>query len=642
MNTLTRAASALLALSIGACSGRGAHATVPPAPPPPLAPMVPARGVEYTATNPAMTALQAGPHDAPQPDAPLDDEEAEAALKRRGMVEARLPHRAHRVGTNLAATAYWSNSFPFVDAFRVADGWISGHEGTWEDGEHVDTDAKGWVKSLKPGQIARAFLLGEGSHHAGGRFTVLYEGKGDLRYMGGVNVEERGQGHDSIVVSPAGALWLELHRTDTHNPIRNIRVLFPGGSCSQDALRACDTDFECSIAPNAGSCVPFTKTYAQRIFLPTFLAEAAPFSVLRFMDWQNTNFSRDAEPPKLRGLASLPKRDSAFWHPIPVEVMVELANTLNADPWFCMPTQADDELVREFATQVKKGLREERKVYVEYSNEFWNDIFGQNQWVKAEGCKRYSKQPAQECGTGGGKLCKYGDWNDTQVRCAAYGKHYFAERTVEVGAQFRKAFGPAAERVQRVMATQVGGAEWWIPDLLEVPVKGKPARKQIDLVAVAPYFGGEIERPEHVFEKRSAPQGSGRKGDVDRALFGAVGKEDDCMFARVSTDVRALASRYPDNDRPRYGSYEGGQHLFTYDEGTMHAFLNMNRDPRMEGVYDRYLSLWRELTNDALFMHFTTQGHFNNHGAWGAKEWQGQPTSDAPKFRALQRYVYGP
>ena len=37
-------------------------------------------------------------------------------------------------------------------------------------------------------------------------------------------------------------------------------------------------------------------------------------------------------------------------------MMVELANTLHANPWFCMPHQADDEFVRNFARTVREQL----------------------------------------------------------------------------------------------------------------------------------------------------------------------------------------------------------------------------------------------------------------------------------------------
>lgn len=52
-----------------------------------------------------------------------------------------------------------------------------------------------------------------------------------------------------------------------------------------------------------------------------------------------------------------------------MEAMLDLANRLDADPWFCIPHLADDDFVRRFAELVKQRLEPERSVYVEYSNE---------------------------------------------------------------------------------------------------------------------------------------------------------------------------------------------------------------------------------------------------------------------------------
>jgi hypothetical protein len=558
----------------------------------------------------------------------------------RSVGDARLPIRKRSVGTNLAVNEYWSDAFPFVDAMKAAQPWFSGHEGTWDDGRTIDVDALGNVQRLAPGQIARSYLLAEGTHHTGGRFVVLYQGAGTLDYRGGVSAVSRGPGRDEVDVSPGGALWLELSRTEPGDPLRSLRVLFPGGSCADDQLRSCLSDYDCQRAPHAGTCVPFEKSHGERPFSPTFLSEVAPFSVLRFMDWQNTNRERgEAYPPK-RSLEALPTRASTFWRPVPVEVMVQLANTLDADPWFCMPNEAEDPFVQAFAERVSSQLREQRNVYVEYTNEYWNDIFGQHQAINAAGCQRFAKNPRAECGTGGGALCSYTPWSATQERCLGYGRRQFSTRTVEVGAIFRKAFGARAEHVQRVMAGQVGGAGWWVPELLEAEVHGAPAGSQVDVMAVAPYFGGELESAAETFAQRAAPAGIGRAGLVDRVLCGAEGHEADSAVGRIRTDLDQLAA-LPEGRRPRYAAYEGGQHFFSHDPGVMDAFVNLNRDPRMEWVYTRYLGLWHDLTADALFVHFSSPGNFSRHGAWGAKEFQGQPDAAAPKYRALLRYVAG-
>ena len=57
------------------------------------------------------------------------------------------------------------------------------------------------------------------------------------------------------------------------------------------------------------------------------------------------------------------------------ETMIQLANTLNADPWINIPTAADDAFVKQLATLIKTRLKPTLKCYIEYSNENWNTRF---------------------------------------------------------------------------------------------------------------------------------------------------------------------------------------------------------------------------------------------------------------------------
>lgn len=551
----------------------------------------------------------------------------------RSVIPLRLPTRGRVVGTNLAGVSYWSRSYPFVDAFRVAERWISGNADVWDDGRAIATDDHGWVRSLARGQIARVFLIGGDVPHPTGEFTVLYEGRGRLEYRGGVGEVHRSAGRDIVRLERHDGLWLEIHETDPTDPIRSIRVIFPGGSCSEDASRSCTTDAQCE-----SECLSFESTHTERIFHPDFLADVAPFGVLRFMDWQLTNRERavdDAEePPPVRTVSDLPTRRSAFWRPMPVDVMVELANLLDADPWFCMPTEADDSVVRHLAERVAAGLEPDRRVFVEYSNETWNDIFDQHQIVNARGCRRASSQPERECGTGGGTLCAYTSWNQTQERCVRYGRIELAHRSVEVGRIWRNVFDDDT-RVRRVLGTQVGGHAWWIPELLELRIDGRAAHESLDVVAVAPYFGGGGQTAADVYRQVRI---AGHDAPVDRALFG-TGRDDGGPYRWVRDDVAALRSQI--SDGIEYLAYEGGQHYFSHDEAEMNAILAANRNPRMEALYGRYLTMWRVLTNDALFVHFTSPQGSGRFGAWGSKEYQAQPVSEAPKHRALLRYVDG-
>lgn len=544
------------------------------------------------------------------------------------------PRPAVYVGTNLAAPSYGTRNYPFVDLMRQADRrWISGHADEWDDGRRIDVDDHGWIRSLEPGQIARTFLIaGDDPGHLAGELTVLYEGRGEIEYLGGVSNLRRSEGRDTFEVHPPDGLYLNITSVDAANPIRNIRVIAPGGACAEDVAKPCRSSDACDER-----CVPYTET-PDRVFHAQFLAEIRPFSVLRFMDWQLTNRLLDVddadELPRVRELGDLPGASYAFWQPVPVEVMVRLANETGSDPWFNIPHTATDDFVRDFARVVARSLAPERKVYVEYSNEVWNGIFDQHYDVNRRGCEAYSEDPRSECMVEG-RICGPGEWSEAQRRCRAYGMRFFAERTVDIGAIFRRELG---ERVVRVLGAQIGMGHTFVPEQLELEHNGRPIHAQLDAVAVAPYFGGDVEAAslDALFRRT-------RRDDVPDDMFellsGTPDAEHGGIVHWIRTDLASLGE-LPEGS-VRYIAYEGGQHLHTFDESRMPMFLAANRDPRMEQVYAQYLRMWHELTEGSLFVHYTTSSVWGRYGGFGAMERQGASLVDAPKQRALEAFAAG-
>lgn len=59
-------------------------------------------------------------------------------------------------------------------------------------------------------------------------------------------------------------------------------------------------------------------------------------------------------------------------HHVPYEVMIALANKLQAHPWFCIPHLADNNYVTQLATLVRDTLDTNLIARFEYSNEMWN------------------------------------------------------------------------------------------------------------------------------------------------------------------------------------------------------------------------------------------------------------------------------
>ena len=148
-------------------------------------------------------------------------------------------------------------------------------------------------------------------------------------------------------------MWIGIDRTSATDPVRNVRFLWPGTEPS----------------------------YATQPFNVAFLQKVAPFSVLRYMDWGATNGSPVVE---WADRAHVDDVQYGRANGVPIEVMIDLANTLHVDPWFCVPHQASDDYVRQFATLVHARLDPGLHPHIEYSNEVWNTGFAQTGWAIAQ------------------------------------------------------------------------------------------------------------------------------------------------------------------------------------------------------------------------------------------------------------------
>ncbi|WP_239005417.1 cellulose-binding protein [Gloeothece citriformis] len=490
------------------------------------------------------------------------------------------------IGTNLNGIADWSTQLPFIDGFKSSRPWITQTKGKWNtnETEQLNLDENGWVKSLPSAGSQQEYtwvgtLLYRGieGRYPGGKYVVLYEGEGTIEYDYDAKKDEAAStlGRDVIDVTPSKAgIWLKITETDpnkTGNYIRNIHVVLQS----------------------------YEQTYKTAFFNPTFLEKIRPFTTLRFMDWMDTNNSKQSQ------WSDRPTPERSTWAKIgvPVEIMVELANRLNANAWFCMPHQATDDYVKNFATYVRDHLKPELKIYVEYSNEVWNPQFKQFHWVEEHA----------------------GSLN----RAQAYGK-----RATEIANIWDDVFGNQKERVIGVMAGQTPN-----PRVLQQAMQ--LADDSIDAMAIAAYVGGYIGKPDHEKELESwtkDPDGGLNKlfEEINNGGVLTKGQPGGALPQGWSNldQLQELSQQY---NVPLI-SYEGGQHLVgrkkvKNNKAINALFIQANRDPRMGEVYEKLLNQWFELVGGTLFMNFSDISKPNQHGSWGALEYVDQETS--PKYQAL-------
>lgn len=553
------------------------------------------------------------------------------------------------IGANLTRATYYSQAWPFVDLIKHADPWISGRpehpdvNRRWDDGGTVAMDTNGWVTRLESGQVARKFILASETHFHAGRYTVLHRGRGQLDYRGSVSNLERGRDRDTFDLALGEGLWLELVSTDPADPMREIHIIPPGGRCANDGARYCEADSACAASAR---CVPFTQTFTTEPFHPEFLADIASASVLRFMDWMETNRPASSEPservtPPVRTMADWTTPDDASHYPVPFETIIALSNQQHVDPWITIPHEATDDFVRDVATRFATGLDPSLKLYVEYSNEVWNGMFGQAVYANREGCRRFSRTPSECDGDGDGLLCEPGPWDQAMERCVMYGRRFHAHRTAQVIRIFESVYGAAsAQRLVRVVAWQTGSLMDSGLELLREDVGGEPLSRRVDVFAVAPYFGGGIDAmpsPDAFFRRVNRETFGAPAGTFAILAASPDGREQGPHFF-ISNDARLLREN-EDVRHLRLVAYEGGQHLFTFASGQAARLRALNEDPRMRDVYLQYLEIFATHTNGALFVHYASPGAWWAHGAFGSKEWQGQPRTTAPKHDALEIFA---
>src|SRR5205823_11532698 len=134
------------------------------------------------------------------------------------------------VGTNLEGISYWTPQLPFVDVMKSSSQWGS------SDGNPLDLDANGWVRSLAPGQTAHKLTVREiGGRYPAGQYVVRYKGEGTLTFRFDANVVSQKAGEILLQVAPSGAgIWLQIEATNPTNYLRDIRITMPGGICQGD------------------------------------------------------------------------------------------------------------------------------------------------------------------------------------------------------------------------------------------------------------------------------------------------------------------------------------------------------------------------------------------------------------------------
>ncbi len=553
-----------------------------------------------------------------------------------------------------------SSPIPFADIFRVARPL---REYSCQDTAY---DAYGWATTPPSSTcLVRTFLLDSATQGQvpNGRYSVLYEGTGKIDYSGYAKIVSSTAGHDEIDIN----LPAKLDSVATNNRIglritsgtvKNIRIIMPGGICEGKPSTRVDSAANCP----AGQYRSFEDTLrADRnaiVFNPDYLRFLKDFRVVRMMNLMEASpsyltcaqtevgkpnsFIRDANNNLIFDQTCMTqeflwdqrsKMSDAVWgasgniarlerygRGVPIEVQVELANQLNAHPWFNIPHNASETYIREFARYVEAHLNTGLKAHVEYSNETWNGIFWAYHYVLKKG---------EELGS------PTDPWR---------GANFYAKQASKVFQIWEDEFG-GTQRLIRLLGTYQNDA-----NRTERMLAYSDTRQYVDAIATGGYFYACWRND----DAKLPACNDGNK--IPKPLVNATSVDD--IFAAIDNPndpfgMEGLKNQFIKQAAvaQKYGkalyAYEGGQHLIIGGEIATDRKQNMldllqaaNRDPRMGEHYQRLLETWKAAGGQT-FMLFSVPHTFSQYGSFGIKESLNQPRNSAPKYDGAMKFQEG-
>ena len=490
-------------------------------------------------------------------------------------------------------------SAPFVDVFRDSTPFEEARP--WLTKGNIIYDKDGWPTNLNGGQVGARFInkLPAGTI-PDGNYTVLYDGAGILQYGNDAKLVSKSPGREviSIKAGPDKEIraTLLITKTDTRNPLRNIRVLMPGGICSNNPHKRAHSQASC----RGSQYLSFEKHSSRIIFNPDYLNYMKDFKVLRFMNMAGITRNPVKEWNKRPLLTKSTWGGKPTVRGAPLEIMVALANQNNSDAWFSLPHAANDHYMRSFAKYVRDNLKPGLKVYVEYTNEAWNTIFDQAHYMKDMGLKLGL---------------------DEDVDKAGY--KYYSFRSVQIFNIFEQEFG-GTKRLVRVMGGWTGYTR-----LTEMLLGYRDAYKKTDAFAIGPYFYGSTAALKKIKSVN----------EIFKILY-------DKKLPFSIPGVEKLIGKHAKLAKS-YGvsliAYEGGQHLVDWKNRditkspTKH-YIAANRDWRMAKAYKDFLDGWKRAGGET-FVSFSAPRTYQWFGSWGTREFLTQSDRKAPKHRALISFI---
>ncbi|MBX7163061.1 MAG: hypothetical protein K1X49_05165 [Saprospiraceae bacterium] len=440
-------------------------------------------------------------------------------------------------GTNLSGLFDWGTEQPFVNMMKSCRNWYSKDDGgEFETGQIDKMSFRSdgyptYIPQLLSGVSLPQYVATIWARIEGwkiGEYKVFFEGQGELDINVGVERFRRLDAHTYAFTLPTNInreIQLIIKKSLANDPIKDIRIIH--------------SEYE--------------STYKTHPFNPLWLSYLKPFKSLRFMDWGHTNFWGQKDDwtwnqNKLdwSGRAKLDDYTWTSFKGIPYEMMIMLMEELHVDGWVCIPHAASDDYIRNMAMFFKLSLSPERHLYIEYSNEIWNWIFGQTVWLDENLCK-----PS-------------GTWPECYVPAI--------QNALDI---WSSVYNGELRKITRVVGAFTG---WY--DVSE-RVANTMRQNSYDAVAPTFYFGLSEEsdmRLDMLAEKATT-------SDIAREVRSNMNFEFDAI-----SQIKSLTKRLG----KQLVFYEGGNHITAHPFGVepsySQAIIDLHRDTAIYNLYNEWFS----------------------------------------------------
>jgi len=363
---------------------------------------------------------------------------------------------------------------------------------------------------------------------------------------------------DLVIEDPRGVL-VYMKFTDTHNPesatgegISDLRIIRPG-----------------------------YHDRPEQTFTDEFIAALAPFKTLRFMDWVHTNGNNPEYPTqvewqhrrrvddatqnghKQRGNHEQTHnyRGDPIEHGVAWEYIIELSNETGKDPWINLSIAVSDDYIDNLAQLFADTLSEELTVYVEISNEIWN-----------EGTPFLPQ---------------------TDYRKAAGGHDWHVRQLLNISERFRAKFSDDS-RIRPILAWRMRDPEG-ARAMLELVQNSFPEEVSAHLYAISPAL---------YFTCRDC---SGSPEDI-------MANARQNIFDDVIPNMEAYLS-IANSFGVKVVAYEGGQHIDGLEN--IDNKIVANKTEEMGELFEFVIKdLFWEQGGD-IFSVFSLATRYNRHGSWG-------------------------